>query len=69
MDRTEGARGRGIMLGKTVAVLALAASCLVTGVPPSLAGGKSNTAATRRRDGMTQTPTPHIAGPTRRKRF
>ena len=33
------------MLGKTVAVLALAASCLVMGVPPSLAGSKSTIAA------------------------
>lgn len=33
------------MLGKTVAVLALAASCLAVGVPPSLAGSKSKTAA------------------------
>ena len=34
------------MLGKTAAVLALAASCVVTCVPPSMAGGKSNSAAT-----------------------
>jgi hypothetical protein len=34
------------MLGKTVAVLALAASCLVAGVPPSLAGSKNGIAPT-----------------------
>jgi hypothetical protein len=36
----------GIMLGRTVAVLGLVACCLVTGVPPSLAGGKSTPAST-----------------------
>jgi hypothetical protein len=34
-----------IMLGKTTAVLALAASCLALSVPPSLAGSKSRPAA------------------------
>jgi hypothetical protein len=34
------------MLGKIVALLALAASCLVIGVPSSLAASKSDTAAT-----------------------
>jgi outer membrane protein assembly factor BamB len=35
-----------MMLGKAVALLALAASCLGAGVPPSLAGGKNSQAAT-----------------------
>jgi hypothetical protein len=34
------------MIGKTVALLALAASCLVIGVPPGLAASKNGTAAT-----------------------
>src|SRR5204862_300135 len=36
----------GIMISKAVAVLALAASCLLVGVPPSLAGSKSSSVAT-----------------------